>query len=363
VPVNTAPAPGARLQFANERVFAWLGFKASQLLNINPEVNQQVAVWAVLGGVSVDVVQDHFRIDVNGGYFNQGTNPNLYSTQIVMPGQHYRDYTVDTAGASFQLSVFDGVSPTGSLDYALYKNDPTTAVRYFAPPDYKPGFHWLAQSEFTVITQQLQDADNTSSTTRQLAYAGDINLRAQWGHARFKVDAVLQSLSFLLLNQPSLVPYQAFPAAAVITPDRFIAAGFDYNFRRIGLTLGPTLGIDFPATFTPPSGAVVQQLCGNTMGSLCSPATLVVRGEGNYSILPEKDASGNAVGPVPVLAAKLVVREDFLDYFALILDLYYTHDGNQTHLVTDPSSGTYKRDFNGPAIDQLGFNLTLQARF
>ena len=40
---------------------------------------------------------------------------------------------------------------------ALYKYDPHTAARYFSRFDYKPGFHWLAQSEFTVLSTSLKD--------------------------------------------------------------------------------------------------------------------------------------------------------------------------------------------------------------
>lgn len=367
VPVNTAPAPGARLQWSSERFNVWAGFKTSLLLNRNPEVNELEAIYGVLGGLTVDIVKDWFRFDLNGGYFYRGTNQNLYSTQVISgANQHYVDYPVATVGASAQVSLFHGISPTGSLDYSLYKNDPTSAARYFVRPTYSSGFKWLAQAEFTYASTTLQDGDNTSTTTRQNAIAGDINLRAQVGHLRMKLDAVYRSLEFILINQPSLVPYQAFPKDAQVTPDKFVSVGIDYNFQSIGLTVGPTLGVDFPATFTPPSGASVAQLCGNAMGSLCSSSTIVVRGEGDYSILPEKDSAGNSVGAVPVFAGKLVVREDFLDYFGLILDLYYTHDANQTVLtkVSDPASpsfGAEIRQFNHP--DQLGFNLTLQARF
>ncbi|MDB4964481.1 MAG: hypothetical protein JWN44_170, partial [Myxococcales bacterium] len=53
-------------------------------------------------------------------------------------------------------------------------------------------------------------------------------------------------------------------------------------------------------------------------------------------------------------------REDFLEWFACILQVYYQNDGNQTHLVKAPD-GTSLRQFNHP--NQLGFNLTLQARY
>ncbi len=367
VPVNSAPAPGARLQWSTDRYNIWVGGKTSLLLNRNPNVNEQEAVYGILAGGSVDLVPNHVRFDVNGGYFYRGTNQNLYTTQQPVNGV-YTDYPVSTVGASFQISAFDGLSPSGSLDYALYRNDPTTAVRYFSRPEYKPGFNWLAQSEFTVIYTSLQDGDKTASTTWQQALAGDINLRAQYGHLRMKLDAMFRSLEFVLLNQPSLVPYQAFPVAAQAVGDKFISLGVDYNFARIGLTLGPTVGIDFPANYSPPSGASLpSQLCGNVQGTLCDSTTIVVRGEGDYSLLPQGQT------PQPIFAAKLVAREDFLDYFALILDVYYSHDSNQTILTKNPNGdGTLVRQFghcpNGPnsgvaCLDQLGFNFTLQARF
>jgi hypothetical protein len=63
---------------------------------------------------------------------------------------------------------------------------------------------------------------------------------------------------------------------------------------------------------------------------------------------------------VPIFAAKAELREDFLEYFAVILQVYYQNDGNQAHLVKAPD-GTEQRQFNHP--NQLGFNLTLQARY
>lgn len=359
-PVNTAPAPGARLQYTGDRVTVWAGFKTSVLLNKNPTVADLQAIYGFLGGISVDVVKDHFRIDLNGGYFDRGNNPNFYPTQMVGPGTNksYPDFPVWTAGASAQVSVWSGLPPSLSLDYLLYRNDPTSAVRYFSKPVYKPGFNWIAQSEFTYIATAVQDFDAPTSTTRQSGYAGDVNLRAQYGHARFKVDASLRSLEFMLVNQPSLVPYTSFPKGAKVEPDRFVSIGADYNFESIGMTVGPTVGVDFPANITPPNAPA--QLCGNTGGSLCTPSTIVVRGEGDYSILPLLDSKSRPVTALPVIAAKLQLREDFLDYFAAILDVYYSHDPNQTHLTKAPD-GTQIRDFNHP--DVLGFNLTLQARF
>ena len=371
-PVNSAPAPGARLQYTSDRFTIWGGFKTSVLLNKNPSVSDQAAIYAFMGGASVDAWVAlnaerslNFRFEVNGGYFDRGNNPNFYPTQFTGPGScivtsscNFPDFPVWTAGGSGQISIWSGLPPSLSLDYLLYRNDPTSATRYFTKPVYKPGFNWLAQSEFTYTATSVQDFDHQQSTTKQYAYAGDVNLRAQVGHARIKLDASMRSLEFMLINQPSLVPYTSLPQGAEITPDKFVSVGFDYNFESIGLTIGPTVGLDFPASITPPKPD--PRLCGNTGGTLCTPATIVVRGEGDFSILPLADAAGNRVSALPVEAAKLLVREDFLDYFAAILDLYYSHDPNQTHLTKAPD-GTEVRDFNHPNV--LGFNLTLQARF
>jgi|SRR5579883_827069 len=364
-PVNSAPAPGARLQYTNDYLTAWFGFKTSTLLNKNPSVSDLAVIYGLLGGVGVDAIRDHLRFDLNGGYFYRGNNPNFYPTQMIGPGTcsngqncTYPDFPVWTAGASFQVSIWDGLPPSLSLDYLLYRNDPTSAARYFTRPVYRPGFVWLAQSEATYTATTVQDFDNPSSTKVQNGYAADVNLRAQYGHWRFKADVSTRSLEFMLINQPSLVPYTSLPNGSDVQPDIFAAVGFDYNFSKLGLTIGPTVGVDRPANITPPKAQA--QLCGNTGGSLCTPATIVVRGEGDYSILPLTDTGGNHVFALPVFATKLVIREDFLEYFATILDVYYDHDPNQTHLTKAPD-GTEIRDFNHP--DDLGFNLTLQARF
>ena len=53
--------PGARAPSCSspgERYYAYVGFKTSMLLNRNPTVNEQVAVYGCLAGVGVDAVQE-----------------------------------------------------------------------------------------------------------------------------------------------------------------------------------------------------------------------------------------------------------------------------------------------------------------
>ncbi len=355
---NTNPAPGAKLQLSDERYYVYIGFKTTQLLDRNPNVNQQVSVWSALGGVGGDVVPNHLRLEANGGYFDRGTNQLFFGTSVG-PTQGVQVHEVVTYGGSVQLSAFSGISPSQSIDFALYRNDPmVSAARYFQPYAYKPGFNWLASTEWTFIGSTLQNPDKPNSTDTQFAFAGDVNLRAQVGHLRIRADFELRSLEFILLNQPGLVPYQDFSKGSTVKPELFGVVGVDYNFERIGLTIGPSLGLQRSASFTPPAGkALPSQLCGNTGNSICNvgeSGSVVIRNQGDVSILPY------GATDVPVVAAKVEAREDFLQYFAVIAQVFYEYDGNYTHL-TKAVDGSSLRSFNSP--NELGFNLTLQARF
>jgi hypothetical protein len=357
---NTAPAPGAKLQISDERWYAYVGAKTSTLLDRNPSVNEQVAVWALLAGVGGDPVAKHFRIEANGGFFDRGTNPLFFGTTVGPQGQTFKSFPVQSFGATLQLSVFSGIAPTTSVDTALYKNDPMTAARYFARPSYLPGFNWLIATEWTLTGTTLQDVDAVNSTKVQLAYAGDVNFRAQVRKLRLKADFEMRSLKYILQNQPSLVPYQDFPAGALTTPEIFGSLGFDYFFERPGLTFGATVGIQQPATFTPPNGSTISgAIQGNVGGTLSTGATIVVRNEGDLSILPEP-VNGAQRSAVPIIGTKVELREDFLEWFAAIIQVYYQYDSNQTKLFK-ADDGTSIRDFNYP--HRLGFNITLQARY
>jgi hypothetical protein len=347
---NTNPAPGAKLQYASDRYYVWAGAKSSVLLN--RATAQQESVWAGLGGAGVDVTQ-FLRIEANGGVFDRGANQK----------QDVLGKPVTMYGASGQIAIHHGMPVTSSTDYALYKNDPTSVAPLFHPEEYPGGLAWLVMSEGTVVAQTLQDADNPQSTKNQIAQAADLNVRVKYNHTRMRMDAAFRSLEFVLLNVPSFVPYQDFPNAAQVEPDLLVAIGADQNFARLGLTVGATFGVDKPATFTPPRGQslppeVGGTTCNDPTNMLCQSSTVVVRNEGDFSILPPGQSA------VAITALKFSAREDFNEAFATILDVYWVHDENRTILVAgnaaDPTSLAH-RSFIEP--NQVGFNLTLQARF
>jgi hypothetical protein len=356
---NTAPAPGAKIQIADERWYAYAGLKTSTLLDRNPNVNEQVAIYGLLAGAGVDIIKEHLRLETNGGYFDRGTNPLFFGTAQGPNGMTFKSYGVDTFGASVQLSAFNGISPSQSVDMRLYRNDPlVSADRYFERPVYSPKLTWLVSGEFTGVGTTLQNVNKANSTDIQSAFAGDVNIRAQKGHLRMKADVSARTLSYVLLNQPSLVPYQDYPNGSSTKPEIFGAIGADYGFERYGLTVGGTVGIQQPATFTP-NGIISGALAGSTGGTISTAGTIVVRDEGDYSILPDA-VNGHRPGAVPIYALKAEVREDFLEYFAAIVQAYYQLDENQT-ILGKAADGSSTREFNYP--HRLGFNITLQARY
>lgn len=334
-PPPTPPVPGLRLQLADDRWYAYLGAKTSVL---RYEQDQELhSVYGLLGGAGIDPWPGHFRIEANGGFFDRGTIPRILSQKI----------PVQTFGASFQVSLFDGLPPSMSADTALYRSDWNSAARYFTKPLYRPGLSWLLMSEFTMEGTTLEDPDVAESSRIQMGLAGDVNLRLQYGHFRVRLDATYRSMQFLLLNQPSLVPFQEFPADATANPDLFAALGFDYFFDRSGTTVGLTVGIDRPASYRPPDSGL------NPIDG--SAAVLVVRNQGDVVILPP------GYDALPAYAGKLQARQDFLELFALIGEMYYQYDPNGTRLVSDPNTLLKRREFEFP--HRLGFNFTLQARF
>ena len=131
------------------------------------------------------------------------------------------------------------------------------------------------------------------------------------------------------------------------------------------ITLGATFGVQIPATFTAPQ--LPPELVGNNPTQLGQSSTMVVRQEGDVSLLPAGEKA------MPIFAIKLLARQDFLEYFSAIIDLYYTNDQNQSKLCRSfdgsscaPADATAResefiRTFIKPHA--LGFNVTLQAKF
>ena len=82
----------------------------------------------------------------------------------------------------------------------------------------------------------------------------------------------------------------------------------------------------------------------------------MVRNESSRTVLPP----GTDV--VPVWAIKGTLRKDFGDVFSALLDVYYQYDPNTVRYDRTSSEGSFNIA-ELATFDQLGFDITLQARF
>ena len=93
-----------------------------------------------------------------------------------------------------------------------------------------------------------------------------------------------------------------------------------------------------------------------TDGGVPASRTVVVRSQGNESILPY-DAQRS-----PIVQARLSLRWDISSILAAVGWIQYIRDNNGTLVVEDPTEGTASlRVFQSP--DQLGAAISLQARY
>ncbi|MBI4512446.1 MAG: hypothetical protein HY698_22665 [Deltaproteobacteria bacterium] len=332
---NPESTPGARLQLDGDGYYAYLGIKSSLLLD--PVINEKRSVVAGLAGAGVDVTP-MLRVEASGGVFDRGKN----ESEDVL-GEKVWLY-----GGSIQLALHDGMSVGSSIDYALYRNEPESIARLFRKEQYPGGLSWLVSTEGTVIAQVLKDPENTGQTRAQNGHAGDVNVRVKWDYLRFKADFMVRDLAFILHSIPSLPTYWDFPKEYKKTAEYFASAGVDRHFPSQGLTAGVTLGFDMPATISTPRPSSIP-------GNQTTSTTQVVRNESSRSVLPE----GEEVALV--WAVKGSARLDLSDSFAALTDVYVQYDPNTVRYERAGSESAFATFVDN--FTQLGFNVTLQARF
>ena len=333
--------PGVKLQFDSPQFYAFIGAKSA--LVVDPRDGEQKAARGVLAGGGFDPTP-MLRFEVNGGYFDRGRNelPDVQREKVRL------------FGGSFQASLHQGLPLRSSVDYRLYKFNGESVSDLFAPERYPGGLAWLAQSEFTVLGQTLKDPATTGGTAIQYGMAGDLNVRVKLNRIRLRLDLSYRDLAFILHSQPSLPPYEQFPSAYTTSADYFAAIGADHNWGD-WLTLGLIAGVEKPATLTSPQGVPGTPTEG--MGT----ATAVIRSNNIDTSITVLPAGEDAV---PQIAVKATAKVDFAKIFSMLLEVFYSHDGNQTRYLracSNPETCPFRYVF-GPS-NQLGLNATLQARF
>lgn len=328
--------PGIKFQVDVDKAYAFVGAKSA--VTKDAVTFEARASYGVLAGAGYDI-SPNLRAEVNGGYFNRGSNEL----------QDVNTEDVQLYGVSLQLAAHDGMPVQSSIDYKLYKYDPERIGRVFQKAKYPGGVQWLAMTELTYLGQTLKDPEKSGSTKVQSAFAGDVNVRAMIDRMRLRLDLQYRDLAFILHSVPSLPTFSDFPEVYDRTPNIFAAVGVDQNYED-RLTVGLVAGVELPATLTSPSGLP---------GTLTEgEATAVIRNNGGQTLITVLPPGEEAA---PAYALKGSAQLDFADIYAVLLDVYFVYDPNQTRLRRDDAEDVFEYEFGD--FNQLGTNVTLQAKF
>jgi hypothetical protein len=307
--------PGIKFAYQSKNTYGFAGFKTARMLtNPPPEENlgrEMETFYAALAGFGHQMGK--FKFEANGGFVQMGQNPN----------NGVKGESVQLFGVSSRLSFLNGMRIGTSADLRLYRNDPAFVRSITRKPNYTPGFYYLFSVEGNYLMQTLEDPDNYGDTILQPAYAGAFNFKFRKNFLRGHFTVFSRSVSFILRNVPSYIPYQALSEDLDTTPEVFAAAGIDYFIPSLHLTLGMTLGFQMPAN----SQVKLSASTGSSQVDY-GVRTLVIRDEGQISVLP------NGEEALPIFGTKLSATLRLSDMMTISLMVLYQNDPNFTTLKT-----------------------------
>ncbi len=340
-------SPGLKVQYDTKDFYGFLGFKTASIVQpeqiLNPGGTNQVQVtnvaetnYGFLGGIGVDPLKN-LRFDLSAGYFQQGRQ-NI---------DDVRGDPVYTYGGSGRFVLHQDMPVPQSVDFLLYKNDPMAPMIMFKPETYRPDeVAWSVSGEVDVLGQHLKNFDVSGQMTDQSAYAAALQAVARVGYWRLSATGIARDLNYVVRNVPGFIPFETMPKDAQMDPEIFGALTAGYYFPSLRLTPSLGGGVQLPSDFR-------SQF---TDGGVPASRTVVIRSQGNESILPY-DAQRT-----PIVQARLSLRWDISPILSAVGWIQYIHDNNGTLIVEDPTEGTASlRVFQSP--DQLGAAISLQARY
>src|ERR1700722_9680517 len=151
----------------------------------------------------------------------------------------------------------------------------------FAPEKYSANEgRWSLAIEADRLEQHLKNFDVTGDVEDQGANALAVQGVLKAGYARFSVTGIFRDLNYVERNVPGFIPFETIPASASTQPEIFGALAADYYFKALRLTPGIAGGIQLPSTFESTFNE----------GGIQASRTIVVRAQGDESILPYDDS-------------------------------------------------------------------------
>jgi hypothetical protein len=331
-PTNYGPVPGFKLNLDLEKAYFFAGAKSQPRMQQYYD-NQIETQYGLLWGGGLRAGPLFF--DANGGFFDRGH----------FDIQEHLESSIQAVGGSAQLGVAFGGDVGQSVDFRLYQNNPDARDTASEQIEYTEGVHFHAATEFSAIGQTAIEFENPSSTTNAWATCGDLNLKLRVNRFRVHGDIVYRSVNFLVFNTPGLIPYYSLSEALETQPQFYGAVGVDYFFAKPHLTPGIIFGMMQPAAAT---GG--DELEGEFAG------TVVVRDASDLEFLPADE------GPFTIISAKATLRWDLSTMLAVMAELSYTVDYNQSKTIGE-DAGNQVRVLDDERARQLGLNFLMQASF
>lgn len=344
--ISEGAVPGARLRWRapGGDAYAFVGFKAATILSRDAGVRagEVVPQYGFLAGAG-GTLFGSLILETNGGIFQKGTQER--------PGLEGNDITA--FGASARVTFFQGSPPASSADYKLYRNDPNSPDNYELFRPYKPGTGWYASLEGTVLTQNLEDADNFASEKLVPAFAAGLVGSYKQDELTLRLDGFYQSADFILFDVPGFVPFQATPGAASTTGELFAALSASYWLPDLNMMPIFSVGVKIPATYQ----GVVLENQGDPVGGAepGSVRTQIIVDSRTRVVLPPNTDSTPIIGLMLKLPLYLSAST------ALSFESRVELNDNQPRLAQDTERGEITYKFDEPT--RVSLALVLQSKW
>jgi hypothetical protein len=346
---SASVVPAAKVAWNSPLWGVYAGLKTARMQFVTRDTddrNGQIeAFYGGFGGLRVGP-EDGLRLDVNGGFFQKGRNPN----------GPVRGEPVDSGGVSGRIAYVNGLPFVPTNDTRLYSADPIRPWNTVVAPG--AGLVWRVAAEATWVTQVLEDPDLAGGTIDEAGLAAALHGRMRFGHNRIHALGLLRELPFLFFSSPGAnTRFQALPAVLDPQPEVVFVAGYERHFPSAHLTPGFTFGVQQPAhieSVVPKSGNFPPDV-------LQGPRTVVYRRADMF------DDTGLLTGyfleegqeVVPVIGGRAHLQLDLAEGFAAQAQITFIHDDNRVRLDQDVLGVNSVRTFSDPF--SLGVAVMLRA--
>ena len=344
-------APGLQYQLDMRYWYLFVGAKTALVRSPAEDIldnpggntikNVERTFYGFLGGVGFEILDTGLRFEVNGGFFNKGTNTR----------QNALGKPIYSGGVSGRVSYRTGLPIGRQIDLRLFQID-KLREELLRREVYRTGDVSIAvELETTYLVQDLEDPDRVNSTKLEESIMGHLGFKLKYGQFRLHIDAIFRDLTAITFDVPGFVPYQALSEDVDVSPEIFGSIAADYNFQPWDITVGLAFGILQPATY-----AGVAPVGATASGVDLGRRKVVVRGarSGDWDILPAGEDE------LPVYMVRFDVKWSYYDKFQVLAELSYGRDDNRAQIFQD-AQGHNVRQFD--EANSLGFMLMAVMQF